>query len=99
MNVIGHDHKRMQLVAMKSDLTRLECACDQFGDLNALQERRAVPCSVKDPIHGHECLAAGQLFWGEDAIPGKRAEKAERYEDWLPDDIPMRQPAFIIFHM
>jgi hypothetical protein len=96
--MIGHDDKRVELVALKSQLPIFESVPDQPRNFGTRQKHRAAAGRIQDAIHGDECLPGGEPCRRKYAVRRKATVQAKRNEHWLADYIPMGQTSLVLIH-
>jgi hypothetical protein len=97
MDVIGHDHPRVQLVMSNFDAV-FHRSKNQLSNARLSEEGRATPGLIEQPVHRDERLAGGQIGGRKGAILGKTAMQPEGDEQGLAEDVEMREPAPFQYH-
>jgi hypothetical protein len=98
MNVIRHDHKRMQIIPSKSSIAVENAVQDHAGNFDISQIGWSALSAIQYPIHSHKCLPRTHSSWWEDPISRQTAVKPKCNENPLTHNIPMWQPSLINPH-
>jgi hypothetical protein len=99
VNVIRHDHERMQFIAAESLLAIANTSNHKPGDLRNPQVSRPNIAFIQNPIHRHETFPHGQERRRKHAAGRQRAMQPKSDKQRLPDQVPMRQPPFVMSHL
>lgn len=77
--MVGHDHAGVHLIMPELFATLDGCRHD-LGNGRLSQKRGAASRLIKQPVHGYECLAGGQIFRWKRAMGGESALESECHE-------------------
>ena len=98
MNVIRHDHERMQIVA-SALVSEGEGIDNQPGNLRLSQEQRSTAARVQQPVHSDECFSRCDIRGRKNSSGRKAVLQAKRDEQRLSDYVPVRQAPFVMSHI
>ena len=93
MNMVGHNHKRMQLI-MPDLGAVLDGVQDQLCDCGLLQKHRPAAGRIEQSVHRDERFAGSQTRGWERPVSRQRPVQPESNEQRLADHIQMRKPPF-----
>ena len=98
MNMIGHNHKRMQLIVsnLRAIPDRLQ---NQSSDLRLSQKHRPTAGIIQQSIHSNERLPGSETRSWKSPIPRKAVKQSERDKKRLSNHIEMRQSTFSNDHI
>ena len=99
MNMIRHDHERMQLVPVKPTLSITYGLNHEGRNFRNAQVPRPGFRAIQDTVHRDERLAAGQAVWREHSIGGQAVVKTKSDEKRPAHHVPVRQPSLIVLHL
>src|SRR5713226_373286 len=60
MNVVWHNHKRVELIVQQIPISIANGIHHHLRDLGYAQEKRSTACVIQNAVHGEECLSRGQ---------------------------------------
>ncbi len=99
MDVIGHDHVSMQLVAVQVEFAVVNRFGDYPRNFGSLQIHRSRPSLVQEAIHGGECVARPHASRGKHPVRWEATVQAEGDEYRLPKHIPVGKASRILSHL
>jgi hypothetical protein len=77
VDVIGHHHKGMQLIALEAELAVLPGLDHYTGDFGPPQKKRTARGLVQEAVQDNEGSAGGHAGGGKDPLGGKTSVQAE----------------------
>jgi hypothetical protein len=77
VDVIGHHHKGMQLIALEAELAVLQDLDQHTGDFGPPQTKRAASGLVQEAVQDNEGSAGGHAGGGKEPVGGKTSVQAE----------------------
>ena len=77
VDVIGHHHKGMQLIALEAELAILQGLDHHTGDFGPPQKKRTASGLVQEAVQDKEGSAGGHAGGGKDPLGGKTSVQAE----------------------
>ena len=98
MDVIGHDHPRVQVVVPNFGPI-LDRSRDELRDGRLSEKGGSAPSVIQQAVHRDEGFAGGQIRGRKGALCRKTVVQAEGDEQRLADDIEMREPTSFQLHV
>jgi hypothetical protein len=95
MNVIRHDHERVQLIPFESSFAVGKGAHNQLCYFRLAEKDRAACRMIEQSVHCRERLSLRQPGVRKGAIDRKTSVQSEGHEHSLANDIPMRKAPIV----